>query len=159
MTIERAVPRDMQPMLRLMRQLAAEHAAIDPYFMPGDEWQDSLEMMFLDRMGRREHFIGLAKAGGRVIGMITAGLQNSPVFQLKPRAMIENVVVDQGYRRQGVGKTLVAAALAWCRERQVAYIELSVATGNPAGLRFWEACGFEPIMMRLQRRGSEGDDA
>jgi len=157
-TVERAAPRDVQPMLRLMRQLAAEHAAIDAYFRPGDEWQDSLEMMFLDRLGRREHFLGLVKPGGRVIGMITASLQTSPVFHLKPRAMIENVVVDQDYRRRGIGRALVAAALAWCNERQVAYIELMVATGNPAGQRFWQACGFEPVMLRLQRRGSEVSD-
>jgi len=146
-------------MLRLMRQLAAEHAAIDAYFLPGEDWQESLEMMFLDRMGRREHFIGLAKPGGRVIGMITASLQSSPVFQLKPRAMIENVVVDQSYRRRGVGRALVEAALAWCDERKVAYIELMVATGNPVGLGFWEATGFEPVMLRMQRRGSEDSDA
>ena len=157
-TVERAGARDIKPMLRLMRQLAAEHAAIDAYFMPGEDWQGSLEMMFLDRLGRREHFIGLVRMDGQVVGMITASLQNSPVFRLKPRAMIENVVVDQAYRRRGVGRALVRAAMAWCQDRQVAYIELMVATGNPGGQRFWTACGFGPVMLRMQRRGVEDAD-
>ncbi len=150
--VEPASPRDLPGMMLLMRQLADEHAAMDEYFAPGEQWGSALEMMFLDRMGRRDHYLGVARRAGMVIGMITASLQSTPIFVLRPRAMIENVVVHRANRRQGVGRALVAAALAWCDDRGVCFAELMVAVGNPAGQRFWAACGFEPVMLRMQLR-------
>ncbi|NUP98448.1 MAG: GNAT family N-acetyltransferase [Armatimonadetes bacterium] len=158
MTVTPAVPRDVGAMLRLMELLAAEHSRLDPYFLPGDDWLPSLEMMFLERLSRRDHLLLVAREEGPPIGMVTASLQPSPVFRLRPRAVIENLIVRPEYRRQGVAQALVETATAWCVERRVVYTELMVAVDNAPARSFWEQRGFEPIMLRMQQRsGGNGD--
>lgn len=158
MTVVPATARDVGAMLRLMELLAEEHSHLDPYFLPGDDWLPSLEMMFLERLSRRDHLLLVAREGGPPIGMVTASLQASPVFRLRPRAIIENLIVQPEYRRRGVAQALVDAAAAWCAERRVVYTELMVAVDNEPARLFWEQRGFAPIMLRLQRRGGESGD-
>lgn len=145
-------------MLELMDQLAAEHAELDDYFLPGEHWLDSLELMFLDRLGRREHYLGVAREDDRLVGMVTAMLQSSPVFLRRPRGLIENLIVVPDRRREGIANALVDSARAWCVKRSAAYVEVMVAVANQPGRAFWEGQGFGPMMLRLQQRVGEVND-
>ena len=60
-----------------------------------------------------------------VIGMLTVGTYLSPTGS---KAWIEDVVVDNAYRGQGLGKMLVTHAIAYCKEQG---IETVMLTSNP----------------------------
>lgn len=149
--VEAATPRDLPAMMGLMRQLADEHAGIDEVFQPAEDWYDATRRMFLDRLAQRDHYLAVARDDGQVTGMVTALLRRVPGFRLQRRAVIENLVVDAAHRRDGVGRALVDAAMAWCGRRGCDCLELSVAAGNHAGCAFWEALGFRPVVVRMHK--------
>jgi ribosomal protein S18 acetylase RimI-like enzyme len=67
------------------------------------------------------------------------------------RARIEDVVVDERARRQGVGEALTRAALERAHQAGASWVDL---TSNPARLvanRLYQRMGFEPRATNLYR--------
>ena len=58
-------------------------------------------------------------------------------------AYIEDIVVDTGFRRAGVGGALLQHAVAWARARQLAGVMLETQNNNVAACRLYESCGFK----------------
>jgi|HubBroStandDraft_6_1064221.scaffolds.fasta_scaffold11984_5 ribosomal-protein-alanine N-acetyltransferase len=57
---------------------------------------------------------------------------------------IENIIVDERFRRSGVGSSLVQDLLAGARSAGVASIILEVRESNLPALRLYESIGFKP---------------
>ena len=75
-----------------------------------------------------------------VIGMLTVGTYLSPTGS---KAWIEDVVVDDAYRGQGLGRMLVEHAIAYCKEQG---IDTLMLTSNPkriAANALYQSLGFE----------------
>lgn len=75
--------------------------------------------------------------GKRVVGY--TGVE---VSTLGGEADIVNLAVDPGYRRRGVGRLLLAHAVAHCRRRGVALLWLRVRARNRGARAFYRRCGF-----------------
>lgn len=76
---------------------------------------------------------------GQIAGMLTVGTYCSPTGG---KAWIEDVVVDQAFRGQGLSKLLVAHAISFVKERN---IPLLMLTSNPtriAANKLYQAMGF-----------------
>ena len=58
-------------------------------------------------------------------------------------AYIEDIVVDAGFRRLGVGRALLQHAAAWARAKQLAGVMLETQNNNVAACRLYESCGFQ----------------
>lgn len=71
-----------------------------------------------------------------VIGVILSGHDGR-------RGYIYHTVVANEYRRQGVGKLLVEAAVAALQQEGITRVCLNVMTTNDAGKKFWENMGWE----------------
>lgn len=56
---------------------------------------------------------------------------------------VSNLVIDQTYRRQGVGSRLLKAARRWARERELAQLMLEVQTKNHPAISFAQKHGFQ----------------
>jgi ribosomal protein S18 acetylase RimI-like enzyme len=76
---------------------------------------------------------------GTVVGSLTLVLFKAPTG---PRAWIEDVVVDDGVRRRGVGVALVDAALARAREGGARTVDLTSRPSRVAANRLYERMGF-----------------
>jgi ribosomal protein S18 acetylase RimI-like enzyme len=79
-------------------------------------------------------------ADGRVRGMLTLALFRIPTGT---RAWIEDVVVDEGARGQGLGERLVRAALEVAREGGARTVDLTSRPSREAANRLYERLGFE----------------
>jgi ribosomal protein S18 acetylase RimI-like enzyme len=55
---------------------------------------------------------------------------------------IMDVAVTPEYRGRGVGRLLIAAAEAYCRENKILYLGLAVSTHNLKALQLYEGLGF-----------------
>ena len=76
---------------------------------------------------------------GQIAGMLTVGTYCSPTGG---KAWIEDVVVDEAFRGQGLSKLLVAHAIGFVKERN---IPLLMLTSNPkriAANKLYQAMGF-----------------
>ena len=76
----------------------------------------------------------------QIAGMLTVGIYHSPTGG---KAWIEDVVVDETFRGQGLSKLLVAHAIEFVKSKQ---IPLLMLTSNPkriAANKLYQAIGFE----------------
>lgn len=92
----------------------------------------------------------VAAEGERLSGSVMVGFDGH-------RGWIYYLAVDPSARRAGLGRTLMAAAQAWLRERGAPKLQLMVREGNEAALGFYAALGLEPQpVVVLGRRLDEG---
>jgi len=67
------------------------------------------------------------------------------------RAHVEALVVDERHRRAGVGRSLMAAATAWARERGAVEIVLTVWAGNAVADAFYARLGYRVVSQALSK--------
>jgi ribosomal protein S18 acetylase RimI-like enzyme len=82
----------------------------------------------------------LALVDGRIVGALTLALYRIPTGR---KAWIEDVVVDQSARGQGIGAALSEAAVAEARRRGAKDVSLTSRPEREAANRLYERLGFE----------------
>ena len=86
--------------------------------------------------------------GDIVVGMLTIGLYYSPTGS---KAWIEDVVVDNAYRGQGLGRMLVAEAIEQAREWGAQTLMLTSNPKRIAANALYRSLGFEPKETNVYR--------
>ena len=76
-----------------------------------------------------------AEEGGAIVGVILSGHDGR-------RDYIYHMAVDVSFRRRGIGRALVNAALDALRREGISKAALVAFSRNEEGNRFWEALGF-----------------
>jgi ADP-ribose pyrophosphatase YjhB (NUDIX family)/GNAT superfamily N-acetyltransferase len=59
------------------------------------------------------------------------------------RAWIDDIAVDPERRRQGIGQSLVEAAIQRASRRGATHLFMDTSRGSPDAKQFYQACGFE----------------
>ena len=77
----------------------------------------------------------IAECNGQLAGAIMAGHDGR-------RGFIYHTAVDPDFRRQGIGSSLVNAAIAALKQEQITKVALVVFARNEAGNAFWARQGF-----------------
>jgi putative acetyltransferase len=124
---------DIPLIVDLIRDVAAEDRWVRvevPFDAPARERHLSA------RMAAGELVAFVAESDGAIVGELTLRLRND-------RAVF-GMVVAADYRRRGIGRALVTAAIATARERSASSIEIEVYTHNHAALRLYGESGFIP---------------
>jgi len=83
----------------------------------------------------------VARLDGEIVGSLTLALFRIPTAM---RAWIEDVVVDESARGQGVGELLNRAALDHARAAGAKTVDLTSRPTREAANRLYERLGFEP---------------
>ncbi len=86
----------------------------------------------------------VAEQGGRIVGYADRSLNN-----------IDNLWVDNGYRRRGIARRLIRALCDDMRARDFANAQIGIESRNREGCRFLEHCGWTPIGDEALRVGAE----
>lgn len=89
-------------------------------------------------------------AQGEVIGMVSAQLVIS-TSQGASSAWVEDMVVSEQYRAQGIGKHLLTAVLEWTKEKGATRAQLLVDLDNEPALGYYEHLGWQSSRMGMRR--------
>ena len=98
------------------------------------------ESMFQELLKSENSHLFFIMKDEQIAGMLTVGIYHSPTGG---KAWIEDVVVDETFRGQGLSKLLVAHAIEFVKSQQ---IPLLMLTSNPkriAANKLYQAMGFE----------------
>jgi ribosomal protein S18 acetylase RimI-like enzyme len=71
-------------------------------------------------------------------------------------AYIEEIIVDVKFRRLGIGRRLIQAAIQWAKDNQLPGIMLETQNNNVAACHLYQSCGFE--LAGFDRRLYQGID-
>jgi GNAT superfamily N-acetyltransferase len=87
---------------------------------------------------------------GNVIGMVSAQLVIS-TSQGSSSAWIEDMVVSEHYRAQGVGRQLLTSVLQWAKDKGATRAQLLVDLDNESALGYYEHLGWQTSRMGMRR--------
>jgi GNAT superfamily N-acetyltransferase len=84
----------------------------------------------------------VADVGGVPVASCTLVVVPNLTRGTRPYGLIENVVTHADYRRRGLGKTVLTAALDAAWDANCYKVMLATGSRNPATLRFYHNAGF-----------------
>ena len=82
----------------------------------------------------------VAEAARALVGM--TGIFRQDGAKMRHSAAIWGVYVQPAWRGAGLADALIAACVAWARERALRLVKLAVVTTNAAAIRCYVRCGF-----------------
>jgi GNAT superfamily N-acetyltransferase len=136
--------------LQMIRRLAAFERA------PGsvDLTEEAIRR---DAFGDRPHVeVLIAEADGRCVGLAVVYAAYSS-WSGAPALMIHDLFVEDGARRSGVGRTLIAAAAKVAEVRGCCRMDVNVLNWNKGARVFYSSLGFNQLSgwlpYRLDRQG------
>lgn len=129
--IRRATVADIDAMTGLLQVLFR----IEADFRCDPDRQRRGLRMFIDGCGKHRAAL-VADCGAQPVGMATAQLVISTA-QGGRSAWVEDMVVDAGWRRQGIGSRLLSAVADWAAAAGAMRIQLLADKGNDPALAFY----------------------
>lgn len=93
----------------------------------------------------------VAEVDGSVVGMITVQ-QVISTAEGGPAAHVEDLIVAEGSRRQGLGKQLVDTVADWCKARSIRRIQLLADGHNVPAIIFYREMDWKQTNMIALRR-------
>jgi ribosomal protein S18 acetylase RimI-like enzyme len=135
MIVRTATDRDIPEIVRLIRQLAAHDRARPPE-------SDALARV-LDVLLTRSAIYVVAEAtdGQSLLGAMQLDFRLT-TWEAAPYVYIEDFIVDEAYRGQGIGSAMLALAEELARERGCVRMDLDVLQESVDSQRFYARHGF-----------------
>lgn len=159
MRIEPATTADMPAIVARWEELMAHHLALDPVLYATVPSAANHYRGFLRRHLDDARCLVLVAPegdrpqGGDILGYLVAGQgMRAPHFAVREVAFIHDLAVRPDARGKGVGRALVATALARFKARGLHFVQVNFAPGNPEASRFWPQLGFTTLVTEAYRR-------
>lgn len=142
---------DIPDIVALWTEMMDFHSVYDHRFRFLPNAQRSVEQHLAASLRSRGARIVVAEARGHVMGYTLGEIhERRPIYPVGIYGFVSDISVNAQWRRQGVGRAMVAALLAWFRECGVTAVELFAAERNPVSVEFWQSMGFADYL-RLVR--------
>lgn len=113
---------------------------------------DSAALITLDRLqvlaASESTRLYLAKEGGHIHGMLSLVVISIPTGT---KAWVEDVVVDDGARGKGVGKSLMRHALEQAKKLGAKTVDLTSRPSREAANKLYQSLGFETRQTNVYR--------
>jgi RimJ/RimL family protein N-acetyltransferase len=136
--VRRAEPGDAHALAALAAAVSAEPEG----WLIGDEWRSVGDERRFLRVARRhpDAAVYVAELDGELAGRLSLGRDPHPA---SAHVADLGLMVDARFRRRGVGRALLEAAVAWAGESDVTKLELHVFPWNEPAIALYESFGFE----------------
>ena len=113
--------------------------------------QDDGKVLSLEAAGRifarmktyPDYHIYIALLNSRIVGTFALLILDNIAHMGTPSAILEDVVVEEGIRSQGIGHQMMRYANSLCREKGCYKMSLTSNRNRDAAHRFYESLGFE----------------
>lgn len=147
--IRRAVQDDAYLVTRL---LAAMWDEMQPTQPADSDYRERLFVYWYETIGAGTTIVWLATEQGRAIGMVALLLHVHPPMPIseRRRGYITAMYVEPEHRRQGHGRALMDAAIAFAQEQRLQRLELST---SEMARPLYEALGFRDQTMMTFKTG------
>ena len=152
--VRRATPADLPRVGRLGALLVEEHHNFDAQrFIAGRNRTPADYGSFLaSQLENPDAILLVADDNGDVLGYAYAAVEGFDYMSLRgPAGVLHDVIVEPEYRRHGVGRLLLEAALRELKARGVPRVVLTTAERNEEAQQLFESAGFRRTMIEMTR--------
>jgi ribosomal protein S18 acetylase RimI-like enzyme len=152
MRVRTARPSDLTRVSELAAALVRQHHALDEArFMLVEPIEEGYRRFLAGELRRKGALVMVAEEdGGRILGYAYATLEARNWNDLLDAAgKLNDVFVEPGARRGGVGRALCRAVLAELAARSAPRVVLMSAWRNPDAHAFFESLGFRRTMLEM----------
>jgi RimJ/RimL family protein N-acetyltransferase len=138
-TIRPAEPGDAAELVALANEVGAEPGG---WLITTTNWRSvNDERRYLRSLRRYPHAaVYVAETPGGVVGRLSVGRDPHPASH---HVADLGLMVAEGYRRRGIGRALLEAAVDWARTAGVTKLELHVFPHNEGAIALYDRFGFE----------------
>ena len=102
------------------------------------EWSELLEKLIADP----DYHLLVGEINSRVVSSVTIIIIKNLTHNLRPYALIENVVTHEDYRNNGYASALIEHACEIAKNNNCYKIMLMTGSKKESTLNFYEKCGF-----------------
>jgi ribosomal protein S18 acetylase RimI-like enzyme len=144
---------DLDAVSRLGAELVRLHHRYDPRrFFTTDDPQGGYKWFLGTQMKNADVVLLVAELDGEIAGYLYGSLEERDWARLvDAHGAINDVYVDERYRRRGVARALVNGGVAALEEKGAKRVLLSSAWPNTEAQALFEACGFRRTMVEMTR--------
>ena len=137
MRIRKATGSDAQD----IKELYFEHLTSYP---PEEEQDMELWSSLLDKFEEdRNMYLLVAEEDGKIVSSVQMAIIESLTHNVRPFAVVENVVTHMDYRKKGYASALLQEASRIAKERRCYKIFLETGSNRESTLNFYKNNGFE----------------
>jgi ribosomal protein S18 acetylase RimI-like enzyme len=152
------MPPDLPALGRLGALMVRMHHELDAErFIPATPRTEQGYASYLESQLKEPTVLVLvAERNGDAVGYTYAAVEGPDYMSLRgPAGVLHDIVVDPAHRREGIGRMLLDATLAWLDARGAPRVVLSTAVRNEAAQRLFTSAGFRPTMVEMTRESGE----
>jgi GNAT superfamily N-acetyltransferase len=136
---------DWEPLRVLLGELDQHHASLQPrFFRARPRERAYLHGLIIDDNAD----VIVAEVLGRVVGVISARIYETPrdpTLTPRRRVHVDDLVVCDEHRREGLGRQLMAEVGRWARGRGAQQLVLTVWAGNDEAEALHESMGYRTV--------------
>lgn len=137
MNIRKATGNDAQALLVLYFEYLTSYP-------PKEEQDMTLWSNLLDKFAQDENmYLLVAEENGKVVSSVQMAIIESLTHNVRPFAVVENVVTHVDYRNKGYASALLERASQIAKERRCYKISLETGSNKESTLNFYRSNGFE----------------
>lgn len=150
--IRKANKKDCEKLVSLIYQVHQLHYEHRPdIYIEGNPWKkEDLECMMKDK-----NILNLVyEEDNKIKGLLIAIQKNTKTNSItKERTIyfIDDIVVDNEFKRQGIGTKLYEYLINMAKENKVDAVELNVWAFNSDAVKFYESLGMSVKNMKLEK--------
>ena len=112
--------------------------------------KEGVRAIFERFLDHQDHYAYVAEAGGDIVGMMSMSVGVS-LYEHRPYAVIDELIISSEFRGRGLGKRLLDEAFARAVERGCCEVCLDTKATNEGALRFYRAYGFDREGIMLEK--------
>jgi ribosomal protein S18 acetylase RimI-like enzyme len=113
-----------------------------------DASEDHLSQRFGEILAAEERVLLVAaEERGAVVGMLAARQDSVGAIDLTPVLHVTHLLVAPHYRRRGIGRSLLAAAVHLADEQGLEHVLATASAGSREGNRYLARIGFAPLVV------------
>src|SRR4030042_2159212 len=148
--IREAKPDDFGDVFELVLELRSSHGE------KGKLDKQGIRPIFQRYLSNSDKYIYVAESRGLLVGFMSITIGES-LYEDKPWAEVDELVVKEGYRSQGLGGRLLDEVFRIAHERQCNVVVLAADINNARAIEFYGELGFKSGEIVLEKELAVGE--
>lgn len=148
-TIRKATIHDLTSIQTLNNNLfELEYKNFDDTLKTGWPFEKEGEEYFTDMINNEIVFV--AKDDEKIIGYLAGSICEQVSYITETFAELDNMCIDDEYRRFGIGTMLINSFKEYCKEKEIQNIKVTASAKKSRAIEFYTRNGFEEYNVTLK---------